>query len=85
MTFLSKKISTHFTGKSKNPQTESYDIFLAELDKETGSLQGVFNLINTTETEEEAKSFLWDADDSSYVIAGQQDVDAAGSNMIWTK
>lgn len=74
-----------FTGKSKNPQTESYDIFLAELDKETGSLQGVFNLINTADTEEEAKSFLWDADDSSYVIAGQQDVDAASSNMIWTK
>lgn len=74
-----------FTGKSKHPQTESFDIFLAELDKNDGSLQGSFHLISTADTEEEAKSFLWDDVDNSYVIAGKQDIDQASSNMIWTK
>lgn len=74
-----------FTGKSRHPQTESYDIFLAELNKDDGSLQGSFHLINTEDTEEEAKSFLWDDIDNTYVIAGKQDIDGASSDMIWTK
>jgi hypothetical protein len=74
-----------FTGKSKHPQTESFDIFLAEINKNDGALQGAFNLISTENAEEEAKSFLWDASDNTYVIAGKQSVSQMNSNMLWTK
>lgn len=73
------------TGRTFNPSSNTFDIFLTEVSPTDGELLGTFNVISTNDFDEEAKSFIYISDDQSYLIAGNQKTGGSSSDMIWTR